>query len=261
MGLSVIGTHKELVNAINLFDASYHADYFSVRALAKEYLLSPVPERNNVNALATVLHVVMKRYGAERQKAPIRRCIPEYEALFLNPTMHALLVFFSANPLSTLNIVAGTRAHGVGTEISDIKLVEALRQLGSGLFTNNTNVTYPMKALMLITAYMPALDSQVKSGLHKSGISGVSATQFLMPTSADGLEGKKVTRLPYILAACYAEPGNRAAIDDAVQASDYRSLASETGRIFDVLLFMQSKGKKPLFKFTPDNSAKWYAIK
>jgi hypothetical protein len=260
VSLKVVGSQQALVDAINSFDPSYHADYFSVRALARDYLSSCKPNYLEVNALATVLHVVLKRYGAERQKAPTRKSIEDIESTLLDSEVHGLLRFFSTHSISTINIIAGSRISQADIQASDENTVKILRLLGNRLFTNNTNVTYPMKALMLMTGYMPALDSQVKSGLDHAGITGVNTTQFLLPKTTTDLEGKKITRLPYLLAACYSNPECRAVIDAAAQESKYKCLATEVGRIFDVLLFMQAAGQRRLLAFTPNNAAKWYAV-
>lgn len=260
MCLFVVEKKQALTDAINSFDASYHADYFSVRGLAKVYLSSSAPTQMDTNALACVLHVVLKRYGAEKQKAPTRRSIAEMEKALLDGEIFRLLQFFSAHSLITIGVDAGVRTSAANILDTDNNLVRVLRLLGERLFTNNTNVTYPMKALMLITGYMPALDSQVKSGLADTGISGINTTQFLLPDSANELRGKKITRLPYILAACYANPVSRAIIDNAIQASQYKSLAAEIGRVFDVLLFMQAKGQRHLLAYESQHVVRWYDL-
>ncbi|MBT9100494.1 hypothetical protein KFZ76_22605 [Methylovulum psychrotolerans] len=214
MGMTVVGSREKPALAIDSFDESYHSDYFSVRSLANEYLSAPLPihkmagSKKIVNSLACVLHVVLKRYGAERQNAPTRKNIPDFEKTLMDETVHSLLKFFWQNPLAILNSENGSRISTAPLADMDCKLIKILNLLADGLFTNNTNVTYPMKSLMLLTGYMPALDSQVKGGLHKANVSGVNSTQFLLPNkySVAKLEVLKITRLPFILAGCYSQP-------------------------------------------------------
>lgn len=246
MGMTVVGDEVQLAEAIDSFDESYHADYFSVRGLAKEYLSLEEPSRQAVNSLATVLHTVLKRYGAERQKAPTRRSLAEFESALADDKLHKLLQFFAAHPLTGLGVVNRMRTSDASVAEMDGNLVKVLRLLGEKLFRDNTNVTYPMKALMLISGYMPALDSQVRCGLAKANISGVGATRFLLPKATDDLEGKKITRLPFILAQCYSQINCKTLIDKAIQRSKYCALSGEIGRVFDVLLFMQAKSTPPL---------------
>jgi hypothetical protein len=129
--------------------------------------------------------------------------------------------------------------HGPATLAAfDANLFALLHQLANGLFVGNTNVTYPMKAVLLITGLMPAFDSQVKRGLRRGGFSGVSSAQYFLPGNANGAGWMKISRLPFLLGECWN--AHAARIRAEVRRSRYRYLLVEPGRIFDVLLFMQA---------------------
>lgn len=259
MSLTVVAGHANIVAAINAFNAGYHADYLAVRTLAVPYLLGPTVA--NTALLAARLSAVLYRYGAGRRRAPTVQPLPALQAKLLDPAFHALLAGFSGAPITALTIHGGgTRVvSGVATAASrlafDTNLYSVLSQISAGLLVGNTNVTYPMKALLLLTGFMPALDSQVRRGLHVAGFAGTSATQFLMPTGVGSVEARKITRLPFYLGECFA--ANAALLTGAATASLYPWLATEPGRLFDIMLFMQGAAAHRLLQLTP-NVHDWY---
>lgn len=237
MELQVIANGPNIINAINKFNASYHTDYFSVRCLAKSYLA--VNTENTANSLAVTMHDVLKRWGAERQKAPTRKSLTDLTKALTDPELHALLCRFAHLPLTNLTFNAQAERQIIGHSLRqfDEDLIRALNLLANGFFTNNTNVTYPMKALLLITGFMPALDSQVKGGLYKAGFSGVNATQFLLPGVNGGVNAKKICALPFYMGSCFTKYSE--IINNSISMSNYPALKGEIGRVFDVLLFVQ----------------------
>jgi len=60
----------------------------------------------------------------------------------------------------------------------DDALLSVLREISQRLFVDNSNVTYPTKALLLISGLMPALDNRVRAGLGRAGFSGVKKLSF-----------------------------------------------------------------------------------
>ncbi len=94
-------------------------------------------------------------------------------------------------------------------------------------------------------------------GLRAAGFSGMAATQFSMPLDLSKANGKKVTRLPFLLGHCWAQFG--AVLRGGIQNSAHAYLADEPGRVFDVLLFMQGGDGRQLFRFQPGPTA-WYEI-
>ncbi|KAF7599982.1 hypothetical protein BGI27_05180 [Candidatus Dactylopiibacterium carminicum] len=132
-----------------------------------------------------------------------------------------------------------------------------LDQLSAGIFVGNTNVTYPMKTLMLLTGFMPAFDSQVRSGLDNAGFMGMNATQFLLPEDSAGANARKISRLPFYLGNCYTQ--YRELLKGAVARSPQPRLTRDPGRLFDVLFFMQGrKDSARLLSFEPES--RWYAL-
>ena len=263
MPLQVVATHQQLVDAINEFSANYHADYFRIRPLALEYLNNPFAE--NTEALARELSAVLYSWGAGRRGAPNVLPLEMVQQALTIPALHNLLTLVSGSPLTTLSLHGGVNRaiHGTGTApvraAFDANLQNALVALSTGIFAGNTNVTYPMKALLLITGLMPALDSQVRRGLGSAGFAGIGAwmNQFKLPGNRQSANALKLTRLPFLLADCYANHANL--LTGAGAASRYPGLSAEIGRLFDVLFFIQGSAGYPVFTLNPP-ARDWYRL-
>lgn len=261
MPLQILATHAQLVSAINSFSSAYHADYFRVRALGRSYLSAPA-SMATVVPLATALQDVLSRWGAGTRKAPCQQPINRCQAVLMNPHLHARLNLIAATPISLAGGITRiiTGVHDIAAlRVFDSSLIDTLNALASGLFVNNTNVTYPMKALLLITGFMPAFDSQVRKGLALSELAGFGKqkTQMLLPQNATKADGMKITRFPFYIADCHTR--NAGLINDAVLASHYPGLVGEVGRIFDVLLFVQATIPVPMMALNPVNR-NWHRI-
>lgn len=260
MSLIVTGTHADLVDAINNFNAGYHRDYFSVRQLSGQYLLTP--NATTAAPLAKELSDVLYRWGAGNRKAPSVRPLADLEKALLDPRALKLLTSLVSRQMATLSLT-GTgnslkRSILISTVASfDADLLDVLSFISSRFLIGNTNVTYPMKALMMLTGFMPALDSQVRQGLGIAGFAGTNATRFLLPQTSKNIEALKLTRLPFYLADCFSK--HSALLDSAIKASRYPALVSEPGRVFDVLLFMQGSTGKTLLTLNP-TASDWYRI-
>lgn len=263
MGLQIIGNQFQITSAINSFNPSYHADYFGVRCLAKTYLLGKTPSLITANPLAVALHDVLGRWGAALRKAPTRRSVADISKALMNPRLHGYLNKFANVKLTDLALnnkgIREINATGEFATLAqfDDGLLETLNTLAAGLFINNTNVTYPMKALLLITGFMPAFDGQVRKGLKRAGFSGVEKTRFLLPQNTFNADGKKICALPFYMSDCFHQYNG--IIQRAITASNYSALTGEIGRVFDVLLFVQQgRGQKTLALQPPNNN--WYMI-
>lgn len=252
MPLNVVANHMQIVAAINGFSAGYQRDYLLVRGLSTTHLSAPTPA--SAAPLAAELSAVLYRWGAGGRKAPAVQPLHVIQATLTDPDVLASLIRFSALQIASLDLIGNVNrvVGGVSTVASrlafDTELNSALALLSAGILVGNTNVTYPMKVLLLLTGFMPALDSQVRKGLGAAGFSGANATQFLMPAGLHANESKKVTRLPFYMAECYRVNG--ALLRGAATASHYPWLATEPGRLFDVLLFMQGSAGHALFNFS-----------
>lgn len=261
MPLTVIAPHARIVKAINTFNADYHRDYLLVRTLSAPYLLAPTAA--NAALLATALSAVLYRWGAGKRGAPTVQPVPTLQTVLLDPAFHALISGLSTVPITTLSVPGGhNRAvRGVATATTrlafDTNLISAFSKISGRILIGNTNVTYPTKVLLLLTGLMPALDSQVRQGLFSAGFSGTKATQFLMPSGLGSVEAQKLTRLPFLLGECFA--ANAALLTGAAIASHYPWLATEPGRLFDILLFMQGSAAHPLLAITP-RVRNWYCL-
>jgi hypothetical protein len=164
---------------------------------------------------------------------------------------------------TTLGFDGGTRlVNGVRDHQSladfDATLLRALSKLADGLLQNNTNVTYPMKALLLISGLMPALDSQVRAGLGNAGFKGFERTQFLLPRDSGSADAKKLTRLPFVLGQCWIDCLKL--LQEAVRRSRLELLLRHPGRVFDVLLFMQASKENALLLTLHLDRETWYDL-
>jgi hypothetical protein len=136
-------------------------------------------------------------------------------------------------------------------------LLAALNMLAEVIMVGNTNVTYPMKAMLLTTGLSPAYDSQVKGGLRIAGVSGIDKTRYLLP-HADCSDARKICALPFYIAHCAAR--SRCQLDAAIENSRYPMLKGEYGRVFDVLLFLQRRRtpQTALVRFSAEAGRRWY---
>ena len=260
MSLIIVASHTELVAAINNFNAGYHRDYSCVRKLSASYLKTPLS--STAAQLAQELSNVLYRWGAGKRKAPLVQPIKVIEKALLDPDFHKLLSWFASITPAMLSLT-GT-GHSLKRTIStstcailDANLLSVLSQISAKFLIGNTNVTYPMKAMMLLTGFMPALDSQVRKGLGLASFKNTNVTQFLMPSLSKSSEALKLTRLPFYLADCYTR--HTLLINTAIAASMYPLLVTEPSRVFDILLFMQGSTGAALLKLNT-SASRWYDI-
>jgi hypothetical protein len=167
--------------------------------------------------------------------------------------------------ISFLVISGGRRSLNHGSPFASVRafddcLIDTINFISKAVLVGNTNVTYPMKSLLLLTGLMPAFDSQVKGGLAVAGVSGVNKTRYLLPKKGSA-DAKKICALPFYISECTSRLST--VISAEISASRYSALAGEHGRIFDILLFVQN-GLTPAaaivtFTSLPTNM-RWYTI-
>jgi hypothetical protein len=263
MHLQIIGDSSSIAAVIDEFSHEYHEDFFEARSIACEYLADSHIKEENIRYLACCLRSVLISWGAGKRKAPKVHRDAELTSFLRDSYLHSDLYKLAKTSLTTLNFNQRSRQLS-GAEIRtvpefDSTLLSVLNKLSNGLFIGNTNVTYPMKAVMLLTGLMPAFDSQVRAGLKYVGFEGVHKTQYLLPsdgsTSADA---KKLTRFPFILGNCWAEHTD--VLNEGAQKSCYPRLVKEPGRLFDILFFMQERDTPQILRFHPAEHRLWYEI-
>jgi hypothetical protein len=211
--LKVISNSLEIAKVIDAFPSDYHADFSRVRAIARKYLewTDTRPPEDTATGLAKHLRAVLINWGAGKRGAPHPSYESEIATFLCDARLRVDLANIANAGLASLSLNMQRRIVIDGAEIKNPKqfddvLLSVLVRLSNGLFFGNTNVTYPMKAALLITGLMPAFDSQVRRGLNRAGFSGVNKTQFLLPlTVENNSDGMKLTRLPFILGHCWAE--------------------------------------------------------
>lgn len=246
--LRLIGNPEDITSAINDFRLSYHEDFTRVRSIAKAYLASSAPE-NRATRLAEHMHQALGNWGAGLRKAPVLRPPKDAAAKLISVELHHRLKILDESRLTAFGLDATrVRAFRPTSTFScfitfDQNLLGILHTLADVFFVNNTNVTYPMKALLLITGLMPALDSQVRKGLSRAGLAGMSGTQVLLPSDASCVLGQRICHLPFWVGHCWQE--QYAEIQYAIAQGNHPTLSTEPGRVFDILLFMQQDKARP----------------
>jgi hypothetical protein len=169
---------RQITDAINSFSHTYHDEFSEVRAIGRKYLAEATPTDSVVADLARALRDVLGSWGAGKRKAPRLQSAGEFTNVLRQSETHASLAALGRIPLSSLTVVQRHRYLGrkpaAPEELAgfDSNLLSALRTLGERLFIGNTNATYPMKVMLLITGLMPAFDSQVRTGLQRGGFLG-----------------------------------------------------------------------------------------
>jgi hypothetical protein len=256
------GTPAAIACAIDAFSATYHEDYFRVRALRRRHLAAAAGSALAPN-LVTELRSVLTNWGAGKRGAPELLTFVQILSAFRAPSLHGDLCVLQGAPLSALTVI-GTQRCFVGKpptpaalQAFDAGLFAALNALGQALFRENTNATYPMKAALLLTGLMPAFDAEVKNGLQRGGFSGMKKTRYLLPRRMDGADWKKISRLPFLLGECWNT--HQETIAAGIAQSTRPALINDPGRFFDVLLFMQGHRGQPIL-LRNTGTARWYEL-
>src|SRR5271166_3111679 len=155
VGLRLIGSVSQVTDAINRFPATYSDDYFKVRPIGRRYAVEPQPTEAIALELANEVRRVLQRWGAGKREAPRLRNTEDILSGFLDNQFHAEIANLSLLTIADLGIDHKLRRlvhseHRAGDiEDFDRRLLSVLRRLSDLMFCNNTNVTYPMKALLL----------------------------------------------------------------------------------------------------------------
>lgn len=258
LGANALGIQK----ALDAFRPSYHADFLEVRARARRLLDGELGLRES-GTLATRLRQALSAWGAGRRGAPCLKASKEMDGFLRQERLlNRLRRWSTITPgfAGSKRALIGQRQ--VSTSQFDDELILTLNEFAEGLFVGNTNVTYPMKAVLLITGIMPAFDSQVRRGMQRGGFAGMASTQFRVPTNPESPGGRKITRLPFLLGELWRR--NADELMSAISRSSYPQLESEPGRVFDILLFMQAQETSPVIlrlETSKERSSKeWYEM-
>jgi hypothetical protein len=236
---------NRIVNAINNFDKNYHKHYFKVRNYSRNtYLVPNNPTEIPSEKLAKILRQALIAYGAGKNSAPNVKSINDFINALLKIKIHHELRFFSNLPISELTIFNNVREitppSTLTLNVLDAKVLNILNLLADNFFdfgNNRRTALYPMKALMLLTGRMYALDFYVRRGLIDAKLNIRNETIELPQNANGGLESNIITKLPFIISDCYSN--YRDIIDEAIRQSDYPALKQDIFRVFDILLFMQ----------------------
>ncbi|RMV83071.1 hypothetical protein ALP03_01534 [Pseudomonas amygdali pv. tabaci] len=244
--LRLVGSSLDITSAINDFRPSYHQDFANVQSVACRYLNAPSGSANAA-LLAQALSTALRSWGACRRRSPILRPIPQIVSALKDRRLHERLLKLSQQSLAAFSLyLQEHRLLDSDAPLNDVgafdqEILGILNTLASVLFFNNTNVTYPMKALLLITGLIPALDSQVRGGLTRAGKAGFTGQQ-LLPRNVQQAAGRRICELPYYLGHCWNL--HREVFEEGILKSDHKGLQDTPGRVFDILLFMQNQATR-----------------
>lgn len=262
--MQLVGDARNVTAAIHAFPVDYHLDFLSVRRLAHHYISSPKATPDLTAPLASQLRRVLLNWGAGKRKASDVRSVDALDTALRDPSVHRNLAILAGMAISRLGAaethrrIDGQVGSWAALDDFDSRLIGVLNALADTLLVDNTNATYPLKALLLVTGLMPALDSQVRAGLTRAGFRGMSTTQFLLPRKADGASGKKITRLPFVLGQCWSEFSS--VLIEGARQSKFPDLEEEPGRLLDVLLFVQAMPNRPVTLTHRSSSNVWYEL-
>lgn len=260
MKITLTASTKQIIDGINSFNPQYHDAYFTVINFSFDYLRN---HRQSLENLSRELIRVLTSWGAGKRGAPSVAKLDDVVTFLTDPAIVTKLSYLA----EVMPSMQDGKRHldqrkGHLVTSFDKVIVDLLNEISMNVLVGNTNVTYPMKAVLLLTGLMPAFDSQVKSGLSRGGVKGVNATQFLLPPDAKCVEGAKITRLPFYLGDLWEREQDR--LNKAIKASNYPQLVHHRGRVFDVLFFMQARTESPIYikaDYETDKSARdWYQL-
>jgi hypothetical protein len=238
-------TCQELVDSLDQFNPQYHRDFESVRAVAMRWLASdlPVPQR-----LPELLRNALASWGAGKRKAPTVRSPAQILAVLADPEVTQTLRAIATLDLSTLTLVNNEPRIGGVRHIGDQESVEELILSGLAmmerLFEDNGAVTYPSKALLLITGRFIGIDSNVRAAIAASGEPGFRETRFPMPIKRHDRSSRRLSRVLWLTGDWLWR--HRTVIAEALTVSTARHRLTELdapARIVDIFLFMQGTGQ------------------
>jgi hypothetical protein len=259
MNLILRANQSELVEYINEFNHGYHSDFFTVKPIAASYF--DKPNEDQALSLARSLIAALCNWGACRRRAPSLRTEELIASALLDEKFLNSIKFFLKTKISDLKILQGRPEVGVHEPITPNifgeHLIGILNFLSNAVFNDATNITYPMKTLLLLTGFMPAWDSKVRRGLYLSGFRGTNFTSFLLPNETNSTLAKKIISLPFYLGDFYRE--NQKVLEAAAKSSDYPELIHSPGRLLDIIFYTQGDTNDPLVS-SENPSTKWYNL-
>lgn len=235
----------EIASAIKGFESEYHADFKSVRDEMKNHLKTM--DDNSSNSLSLALRSSLLSWGAGRRGAPkVVNSFKLKEIVDSKNFQEAIFPFYyfiNGGIKFEVNDEGQCLIDGSTTRLNEFanSFYNALNFVNNKILVGNTNVTYPMKALLLLTGAPLAFDSYVRDGLTQSGIVGFAATQYSFPSRLSDSGFKKILGMFFLVYDCWN--CYEKVIKDGIEktSSDYFEENQITpSRVFDILFFMKS---------------------
>lgn len=222
----------QIAHAIQVFPATYHADFATTRAAALAWRRG---ETSN-SQLATRLDRALLSWGAGRRMAP-KLGGQTNEVLNLE-SVGTVLEEFERRALRGV-----TSVEEAWYDDRPELLVSAVQQLNA-LFKQNDSVTYPTKALLLLTGHYIGLDSNVRAAIAAAGIPGFRETRFPMPVKLEDRSAQRMTLVLGLAGAWLAE--HESVISEALSRSPTGQKLAELSapaRVLDICLFVHGSGR------------------
>lgn len=221
-------TADQIARAIAVFPHAYHADFATTREAALAWHNGGATTK----VLADRLERALVSWGAGRRKAPLLRSGLIVDVLD-DPAVRSALVDFESKALMGINSVE----EAWYDERPDM-LYWALHGLNA-LFVDNDSVTYPTKALLLLTGRYVGLDSNVRKAIAAAGIAGFKETRFPMPVRQDDRNMQRLTLVLGLIGAWLRE--HEQVIAEALSRSATGRKLQELNapaRVLDICLFV-----------------------
>nr|WP_141662009.1 hypothetical protein [Burkholderia ambifaria] len=254
------------------FDPLYARGYVAVQAASLSFL-EATDERMAQERAVTLAHELVRvlqewKLGG-RSSTPKARSEDDIGRFLLDHEIRHSLAKLSSLRREPPRLVAGTRVVPGGRYKPDELDMAALRmivRLADGLFTCCARATYPMKALLLLTGYTVAFDSNVCLGAKHAGFAGM-ATGFKITSireSASCPASRKIVSMPYLVgSAWHAEREMFVRVFESIRNdATWAKLVTQLyhpARLFDILFFMQGKHCMQLMQFDHLAATHWYA--
>lgn len=239
-------------NATEHFNKKYHDHYASALRLRKNYFFGAIPVLAHCTPLAQELVRILKAWGAGRRKAPVLESVSAIAIALSNASLHGKLKRLAAVNVANFTMTPAGKAFVAEDHLyTDVKafdheLGSVLKDIASKFFIGTVNSsTYPMKVLLLITGFIPALDSQVRKGLQNIGMRGFSSPLNIHKPS----DLRKICTLPFVIGHLLNNSAYASLLSRGVARSKHASAMPDIGRQMDVLWFVQANPSVALSTF------------
>lgn len=261
MNKTKIAPFEDLQAAINKFNQKYICNYWITRRDAIEYINTSKPTTCLTELLAKNLVESLYCWGAGKRNASKLKKIKDISTFLQNQGNHSLIQIIANGPqIKDLDILSNKTGKlelvinlpNIEIQKFNDNIANILKIFAENLFeTRIKSATYPMKALLLLTGFMPAFDGNVKKGFQKAvGLGSNNAYQIT-------LSDKKIAMVPFLLGQLVKDHQNT--FDDLI-ASNKKLYSNDYARLLDILLFQQGKTNSQLITLSIESYKNKHSI-